>query len=192
MQEPQYSADWGDYVSFTTHLRSRSKVDGSDILVIDTGDRLEGNGLYDGSVPPGKYTYDIFKNQAVDIMTCGNHELYINTTASSEFQRLVPMYTNSYLASNLNITSPITSQSVPFAQRFKKFRTPNQNITILAFGFIYNFGRYANNVQIQKVQDALKETWFQNALKDPEVDLFLVAGHMQLDQQLPWLVSQNL
>ena len=43
----QYSADWGDYISFAHHLRQRADDDGSDLLVVDTGDRVEGNGLYD-------------------------------------------------------------------------------------------------------------------------------------------------
>ena len=90
MQEPQYNADWGDYVSFATHLRTQATQNGADLLLIDTGDRLEGNGLYDGSKPPGQYTYGIFKNAPIDIMTVGNHELYINTTAEKEFKTTVP------------------------------------------------------------------------------------------------------
>ena len=54
LQEAQYSADWGDYISFADHLRTRADNDGSDLLVIDTGDRVEGNGLYDASNPKGK------------------------------------------------------------------------------------------------------------------------------------------
>ena len=61
LARPQYSADWGDYVSFAKHLRDRADEDGSDLLVIDTGDRVEGNGLYDASNPRGKYTFDIIK-----------------------------------------------------------------------------------------------------------------------------------
>ena len=52
---PSYSADWGDYVSFTTHMRAKAEAQGQDLLVIDTGDRVEGNGLWDSSEPKGVY-----------------------------------------------------------------------------------------------------------------------------------------
>jgi 2',3'-cyclic-nucleotide 2'-phosphodiesterase (5'-nucleotidase family) len=37
-----------------------------DLLLIDTGDRIEGNGLYDASEPKGEYTLEIFKEQEID------------------------------------------------------------------------------------------------------------------------------
>ena len=42
LQEPQYSADWGDYYSFTARMRELADVQGVDLLVVDTGDRIEG------------------------------------------------------------------------------------------------------------------------------------------------------
>ena len=119
-------------------------------------------------------------------MTVGNHELYINNTAAREYTSLVPLYENSYLASNLNITDPKTGISAPFALRSKKFRTPNQNLTILAFGFLYNFHRYVSNVQLQPVSATVQERWFQDALKDPDIDLILVAGHVHLQNNTQW------
>ena len=71
---PSYSADWGDYISFAARLREKADADGSDLLLIDTGDRIEGNGLYDASDPKGNYTRDIFKHQTIDVITIGNHE----------------------------------------------------------------------------------------------------------------------
>lgn len=98
----------------------------------------------------------------------------------------MPLYKNSYLASNLNITdpslgAPSDAPTVLFAPRFKKFRTPNQNVTILAFGFLYNFGNPANNLRIQNVSNTVKEKWFLDALNSGPVDLILVAGHVQLN-----------
>lgn len=40
--EPQYSADWGDYLSFTTHMHELADKLGVDLLIVDTGDRIEG------------------------------------------------------------------------------------------------------------------------------------------------------
>ncbi|KAK3050821.1 hypothetical protein LTR09_007897 [Extremus antarcticus] len=179
LQEPQYSADWGDYISFASHLRRRADKDGSDLLLIDTGDRVEGNGLYDASDPKGNYTSDIFTQQSMDVITVGNHELYKNTTSSHEYAKLVPAYKDSYIASNLNITSK-NGDSIPFGPRYRKFTTRNQGIRVLAMGFIYNFRGNANNTQVQKVQDTIKEPWFQDAIRNRDVDLFLIAGHVAL------------
>ncbi len=71
---PAYSGDWGDYISFAHHLRQRAHDDGNDLLIIDTGDRVDGNGLYDASKPKGNYTREIFAQQDLDLICVGNHE----------------------------------------------------------------------------------------------------------------------
>ena len=114
---PQYSADWGDYISFAHHLRQRADDDGSDLILVDTGDRVEGNGLYDASNPKGKYTFDIFKHQAIDIITPGNHELYKKNSSNNEYYYTVPNFHDAYVASNLDIYSPKTGKLEPLAQR---------------------------------------------------------------------------
>ncbi|PWY64522.1 hypothetical protein BO70DRAFT_366958 [Aspergillus heteromorphus CBS 117.55] len=35
----------------------------------------------------------------------------------------------------------------------------------------------ANNTRVQRVEDTIKQAWFQEAIRDKEVDLFLVIGH---------------
>jgi len=85
-----------------------------------------------------------------------------------------------YLASNLDIIDPNTDEQKPFAQRYKKFTTKNQGIRILAFGFLYDFTGNYNNTVVQKVEETVKEEWFQEAIRDREVDLFLVIGHVSL------------
>ncbi len=148
LQESQYSADWGDYVSFAEHLRKRADDDGSDLLLVDTGDRVEGNGLYDASDPKGKYYYDIYREQDVDIICSGNHELYQAPTADAEHHRTAVNFKNNYVASNLDYVDPKTGERVPMAQRYRKFQTKNQKINIVAFGFLFNFQLGANNTVV--------------------------------------------
>ena len=178
LSEPQYSADWGDYVSFTEHLRKKAEDEGRDLLVIDTGDRVEGNGLYDASHPKGNFSRDIFGQQDVDIICIGNHELYKNSTAESELLDVVPRYADNYLASNVDVIDPKDGKRIPLAKRFSKFETKKRKIRVVAFGFLYNFEDNDGNSFVQKVEDTVAEDWFQNAVKDQEVDLFLVAGHI--------------
>ncbi|TKA32006.1 hypothetical protein B0A50_01252 [Salinomyces thailandicus] len=178
LKEAQYSADWGDYISFAHHLRQRADEDGSDLLLIDTGDRVDGNGLYDASDPKGKYTFDVFKEQKIDVITSGNHELYLANSSIREYDEVVPDFRDSYIASNLDIYSPKSGKLEPFAPRYRKFTTKNSGIRILAFGFLFNFHGNANNTVVQSVQETIKEKWFQDAIREKDVDLFLVAGHV--------------
>jgi 2',3'-cyclic-nucleotide 2'-phosphodiesterase (5'-nucleotidase family) len=181
--EPSFGADWGDYVDFASRLREKLESQGKDLLVVDTGDRVEGNGLYDASEPKGLFTFDIFREQHMDIICSGNHELYKQNSSENEYLITVPAYAGSYLASNLDIRDPATGQVVPLAPRAKKFVTKNQGIRIMAFGFLYNFDRNANNTVVQRVEHTIQEPWFQAAIRDREIDLFLVIGHVPVRSQ---------
>lgn len=177
MQEPQYSADWGDYVSFAEHMRVKADRDGVDLLLIDTGDRVEGNGLYDASDPKGKYYYDIYREQAVDLICSGNHELYVASTADREHQRTVPNFRQNYIASNLDYVDPESGERMPMAQRYRKFQTKNQKLDIVALGFLFDFTGNANNTVVQPVEKTVQEQWFQEAIRE-EADVFVVIGHV--------------
>lgn len=180
LSRPSFSADWGDYVSFAKHLRDRADADGSDLILVDTGDRVEGNGLYDASEPKGEYTFDIAKEQQIDLICSGNHELYKANSSNNEYYKTVPNFKENYIASNLDIHDPETGEVKPLAQRFRKFTTKNQGIRILAFGFIFDFTDNANNTIIQPVEETVKEDWFQEAIRDKELDLIVVIGHVAI------------
>ena len=177
---PSYGADWGDYISFAERLHEKADADGSDLLLIDTGDRIEGNGLYDAADPKGKYLLNIFGQQEIDVLCAGNHELYKNRSSYDEYEITAPNSHGNYLASNIDIIDPETGELKPLAQRYRKFTTKNQGIRVLAFGFLYDFNLGSNNTVVQAVEDTIKEEWFQNAIRDRDVDLFLVIGHVPL------------
>jgi 2',3'-cyclic-nucleotide 2'-phosphodiesterase (5'-nucleotidase family) len=178
IRRPSFSADWGDYISFASHLRAKADAEGSDILLIDTGDRIEGNGLFDASDPKGKYYYDIYKEQNVDVICSGNHELYKANSSNAELYQTVPNFKNSYIASNLDIIDPDRGTREPLAPRFRKFETKNQKLRILAFGFLFDFTGNADNTIVQPVEETVKEDWFKKALEDREVDVIVVIGHV--------------
>lgn len=159
-------------------MRRRADDDGADVLIVDTGDRIDGNGLYDGSEPKGKYYFDIFDKQHIDLICSGNHELYKANSSNDELYKTVPAFKDNYLASNLDIYNPDTNELEPLAPRFKKFSTKNQGIRILAFGFLFDFTDNANNTVITPVENTIKQDWFQKAIRDRDVDLILVIGHV--------------
>ena len=159
-------------------MKQKAESQGQDLLVIDTGDRVEGNGLYDASTPKGIYSSEILSQQGFDVITTGNHELYKQDTSEAEFNLTVPNNRGSYLVSNLKIIDPLTQELVPFAARFKRFTTKVQGIRIIAFGFIFDFHKNANNTIIQDVELCVKEEWFHEAIQQPDIDLFLIVGHL--------------
>jgi 2',3'-cyclic-nucleotide 2'-phosphodiesterase (5'-nucleotidase family) len=161
-------------------MRDKADLDGSDILIVDTGDRVEGNAIYDSSKPRGKFTYEIAKEQHIDLISSGNHELYKADTAEGEYFHTVPDFKGNYLASNLDIYNPKTGKLEPLAPRYKKFTTKNQGIRILAFGFIFDFTGNANNTVVQRVEDTVKEEWFAEAIRDKDLDLIIVFGHVDI------------
>ncbi|UPX14391.1 uncharacterized protein EKO05_0004874 [Ascochyta rabiei] len=180
LQEASFAADWGDYVSFAKHMRDKADAHGVDLLVVDTGDRVEGNAIYDSSKPRGKFTYEIAKEQHIDLISSGNHELYKADTAEGEYYHTVRDFQGSYLASNLDIYDPKTGYLEPLAPRYKKFTTKNQGIRILAFGFIFDFTGNANNTVVTRVEETVKQDWFKEALKDKNLDLIVVFGHVDI------------
>ncbi|KAK1833082.1 Metallo-dependent phosphatase-like protein [Podospora conica] len=177
LQESQYSADWGDYVSFAHHMRRKADERGVDLLLVDTGDRVEGNGLYDASNPKGQHYYDIYRQQHVDIICTGNHELYIASTADREHEKTVPNFHDTYIASNLDYIHPKTGERRAMAQRYRRFKTKNQKLDIVAFGFLFDFTGNANNTVVQPVRETVREPWFQQAVRE-NPDVFVVIGHV--------------
>ncbi|KAL6705775.1 hypothetical protein ACN47E_006413 [Coniothyrium glycines] len=173
-------------------MRAKADEDGSDLLLVDTGDRVEGNAIYDSSKPRGKFTYEIAKEQGIDLICSGNHELYKADTAEGEFFHTVPDFKGNYIASNLDIYNPKTKKLEALAQRYKKFTTKNQGIRILAFGFLFDFTGNANNTVVQRVEDTVKEAWFKEALKDHDLDLIVVFGHVDIRSDEYKLLHQSI
>lgn len=118
------------------------------------------------------------KQQHIDILSSGNHELYKQNTSEAEFLTNVPNFRDSYIASNIDIIDPNSGKLVPLGPRFKKLTTKNQGYRIMAFGFLFDFTGNYNNTKVQRVEDTVKESWFQEAIRDAEIDLFIVVGHV--------------
>ena len=161
-------------------MKERADEKGVDLLLVDTGDRVEGNGLYDASNPKGNYTSEILKRQDFDVICSGNHELYKEYTADHEYLVTVPDSRGHYLASNIDIRDPQSGDMVPLAIRFRKFKTKNQGIRILSFGFLFDFFGNYNNTMVHPVEKIVQTEWFQDAIRDEDIDLFLVVGHIAL------------
>ncbi|EJD02034.1 uncharacterized protein FOMMEDRAFT_134659 [Fomitiporia mediterranea MF3/22] len=186
--EPNYSADFGDFASFVSHMKEIAEEKGVDLLLVDSGDLHDGTGLSDGFPPGGVDAHDsnqFIKQLPYDLLAIGNHELYIYNNTLDMHTDFAPHWNGRYLSSNVNITIPSSSDasqnvSVPVGERFAKFTTAlGKKVTSL--GVLFDFTGNDDGTTVQKVEDMVKEQWFAEAIAE-EPDLFLLAGHMPVSK----------
>ncbi|KAI4182218.1 MAG: hypothetical protein LQ348_004881, partial [Seirophora lacunosa] len=194
LKEQNYGADWGDFVSFTRHMKHRAGNLGVDLLLIDTGDLHDGNGLSDASTPNGVISNAIFENVDYDLLTIGkllrcvpcesfikcqvgNHELYVTDIAYETFNQFSKVYGDRYVTSNVQIMNPATGKFEYIGSKYRYFTT-DHGLRIMAFGVLFDFTGNSNVSKVIKARDLVKEDWFLEAVNYPEpVDLFIVVGH---------------
>lgn len=175
INQPLYHANWGDFISFTTHLRRIAHSRNQDLLLIDSGDRHDGNGLSDITSPNGLKSTPIFIKQDYDLLTIGNHELYLWENSKQEYETVVNHFQDKYVCSNVDIRLD-NGLFVPLGLKYKYFTTPIRGIRVLAFGFLFDFKRFNSGTRVTPMTETIHEPWFQEALKH-EVDLIIIVGH---------------
>ncbi|KAJ4355129.1 hypothetical protein N0V95_003211 [Ascochyta clinopodiicola] len=177
IKEQNYGADWGDFVSFTRHMKQKANKLGVDLLLVDTGDLHDGAGLSDATSPNGVVSNPIFENVDYDLLTIGNHELYVTEIAYETFSNFSKVYGDKYLTSNVQIKNPATGQFEYIGAQYRYFTT-ERGLRIMAFGVLFDFTGNSNVSKVIKAADLVKEQWFLDAVnyKDP-IDLFVLTGH---------------
>ncbi|KAL9576976.1 MAG: hypothetical protein Q9203_007622, partial [Teloschistes exilis] len=178
LKEQNYGADWGDYVSFTRHMKHKAGNLGVDLLLVDTGDLHDGNGLSDATTPNGALSNPIFENVDYDLLTIGsNHELYVSEIAYETFNQFSKVYGDRYITSNVQIINPATGKFEYIGSRYRYFTT-DHGLRVMAFGVLYDFTGNSNVSKVIKARDLVKESWFLDAVNFPQpIDLFVVLGH---------------
>ncbi|KLJ05985.1 hypothetical protein EMPG_10598 [Blastomyces silverae] len=176
LKEENYGADWGDFASFIRNMRKKANELKVDLLVVDTGDLHDGNGLSDITIPNGAYSKDIFSQIDYDLLTVGNHELYVTEVAYDTFANFSSVYGAKYLTSNVQILNDATGEFVDMGHKYRYFTT-DHGLRIMAFGVLFDFQGNSNVSRITKAEDMIKEQWFTEAVMAEDVDLFVVIGH---------------
>ncbi|KAL1954800.1 hypothetical protein VTO42DRAFT_704 [Malbranchea cinnamomea] len=177
LKERNYGADWGDFVSFVKHMRRKADHLGVDLLLVDTGDLHDGNGLSDATDPTGLVSRDIFSELDYDLLTIGNHELYVTEVAYGTFANFTVAYGDKYLTSNVEIINKSTGKWQPFGKRYRYFRT-KRGLRIMSFGVLFDFEGNTNVTRVTNAKDMVQEPWFKAAVNYREpIDLFVVIGH---------------
>ncbi|KAF9115340.1 hypothetical protein BGX27_008221 [Mortierella sp. AM989] len=180
IKEGSYSADFGDFASFLYHMRQQAIHRRKDLLVIDSGDLHDGNGLSDATPINGQVTNPIFQKINYDVLAIGNHELYVNSVAEDTYRNFAPKWGKRYLTSNVFFKDGLTNKTVPIGNLYNKFRM-KFGTRVMSYGFLFNFDGNANNTVVEPTNTTITLPWFQNSLKD-DVDLYVVAGHMPVRQ----------
>ncbi|KAJ8097602.1 Metallo-dependent phosphatase-like protein [Lipomyces tetrasporus] len=174
--QPSYAADWGDYTSFIEHIKETADEKGVDVIVVDDGDQHDGNGLSDATFPTGEVSQKILMMAPIDLMSIGNHELYQCEVTQQTYDMVAPHFDGRYLTSNVEIMLSNGSW-VHIGQRSYRFTTKHQGINIMSFGFLFDFKLNCNNSRVSEVEDVVQQAWFQSAIREPGIDMFLVFGH---------------
>lgn len=184
LNQNTYNADWGDFVALVEHFRKSAAENNQDLLVVDSGDRHDGNGLSDITTPNGERSLPVFMQQHYDIITLGNHELYLWENSKQEVDLLMPHYKNNYICSNVEFERD--GKWYPFGQKFSYFTTRVRKQRILAFSFLFDFDRANNRTRVTPIAEAFKQDWFASVVKhypQSEVDMVVVVGHIPVDKR---------
>ncbi|KAF9138054.1 hypothetical protein BG015_002524 [Linnemannia schmuckeri] len=177
-KEASYSADFGDFSSFLYHMRQQAVHRRKDLLVVDSGDLHDGNGLGDASPVNGQYTRPIYQKINYDALAIGNHELYVNDVAENTYRQFAPGWGKRYLTSNVFIKDSLTNKTVPIGNLYNKFRL-KFGTRVMSYGFLYNFKGAANNTVVEPSNFTVTLPWFQKSLKE-DVDMYLIVGHVPI------------
>lgn len=95
-----------------------------------------------------------------------------------------------YLTSNVNISladAPgLAPRSRPIGERYTRFTTPHQNLTVQSYGILFDFRLAAQGITVQDPVAMVQEPWFRESLQQEHVDVFVIAGHMPVTGHAGW------
>ncbi|CAK7237259.1 hypothetical protein SEUCBS140593_009898 [Sporothrix eucalyptigena] len=167
LKEANYGADFGDFISFTAHMKQKAKSDLHD-----------GTGLSDTTKPDGELSNKVFTElQAYDLLTIGNHELYLADIAYQTFNTFSTFWGDKYLTSNVQIQNQSTGQWDYIGKTHRYFTTEN-GLRIMAFGILYDFTGNTNATKVISAEDMVQQQWFIDTINTTEpINLFLLIGH---------------
>lgn len=94
------NCDYGDFASLVERLRAAAAQEGSELLVLDSGDLVEGTGLSDATPIHGEFIFPIAQQVDYDALTIGNHDIGHPDTVALLKSTYVPNWAGKYITSN--------------------------------------------------------------------------------------------
>ena len=161
-----YNANWGHFISFV-ELFKKNRIDNKkqDLLIIDTGDKHDGSGLSDATVPNGIEGIKIFNEMDYNLLTLGNHEIYNEERVILQYYTTVlsPKFKDKNVASNVDFILK-DGTVVPFGSKYIYMDTPVNHLRILSLSFFFNFQNNNLRANVTPIIQSLKYPWFQEVL----------------------------
>lgn len=188
LNQKQYAADWGDFVSFSENLRETVESNGGDLLLVDTGDRHDGNGLSDLSQVNGQLSNDIFRHIPYDLITVGNHELYKADISKLEYDTMVPYYGERFISTNVKYLNDDNEWVVFGNNTHRYFQTSVNKLNVLALSFLFDFKWYNERIKVDPIDQVIKRRWFKRLMfefQEKPVDVIVIFGHLPVTHQWP-------
>lgn len=179
----KYGVDWGNYFDFLKSFRDGLKLKKQDLIVIDTGDKIDGNGIGDATVPKGIMSYEVFNlnMENYDLLTLGNHELYTESSSTIEYYNTAKN-NDKYVSSNVEFLDEGNWNS--FGQKYRYFKTEVNKKNVLAVSFLFDFQRFNPLTRVTPIEKEVDKEWFKKDLlgnfNDNNVDLLVVFGHLPI------------
>ncbi|KAI5302182.1 26S proteasome subunit rpt4 [Ascosphaera pollenicola] len=177
-RDGHFNADWGDFISFVTHMREKANDVDVDLLLVDTGDLHDGNGLSDTTDPDGKITNGLFGRLEYDLMTVGNHEL-MSEEIAYQTKAFAGKWGDRYLTTNVQIRNNETGEDEYIGSRHRYFTT-KQGLRVMAFG-IYgdSYTLQASIVNITSADSLIRSTWWAEHVETfpLPIDMFIILTH---------------
>ncbi|KAI0461381.1 hypothetical protein LJB42_001049 [Komagataella kurtzmanii] len=193
--QPQYSSDWGDFLSFVQRLKDLLFQEGKDLILVDSGDRHDGNGLSDCTSPNGLRSNNIFSAIDFDLLTVGNHELYSEAVSELEFSTVVPHYGDRYISTNVEYLTG-DGEWVPFGNsEYRVWKSKNTRRTILGLSFMFDF-RYTGNERVRvtsistMIQTGSLDAIIETIKSNHRPEIIVVVGHLPVHHV--WAESRML
>ncbi|CEP65036.1 Smn1p LALA0_S18e00276g [Lachancea lanzarotensis] len=184
LNQANYDADWGNFVSFVSNFRHNKIGPSRDLILIDTGDKHDGNGLSDATAVNGEVSTKIFNEQDYDLLTLGNHELYTEENTVLEYfsTAISDKFKDAYVSSNVEFVME-NGHLVPFGSKYRYFKTKNRKLRILAFSFMFDFQRANSRAKVTSAIVSLQQKWFKKVVSqypESEIDVIVIFGHMPI------------
>ncbi|KAM0453973.1 hypothetical protein ACHAO4_004721 [Trichoderma viride] len=185
LKEQNYGADWGDFATFSRRMKQAAHDMNVDMLLVDTGDLHDGNGISDATKVDGTKSMPIFNEVDYDLLTIGNHELYMSEVSYEMFNIWAKKWGERYITSNVKVLNK-TSGNYEYVGATHRYFKTEKGLRIMAFGVLFDFTGNSNASQVIKAKDLIKEPWFNQTLatSDP-IDVFILLGHNPVSQKDP-------
>lgn len=197
-------ANYGDVVSFFEQMKkycyssdASSQHDCGDVWLVQNGDWIDGTGIsMDGNATN---LIEVLKQIPFDVLNTGNHDLYQDSVIEETRKKggYLDWWGPRHLSSNVYMNYDHSKNGLlitgePMSNQYHVLK--GRSSTVLVFGFIYNMENPSNLVTVQRVEEAVRESWFKDVLQDTSIgyNAILVMLHAGMDDPSVGIILKEI